>query len=84
MVFPVVRYGCESWTIKKAEPQKIDAFELWFWRRLENPLDCKKIKSVSPKGKVKLTQLFPILWDPMDCSPPGSSDHGILQARILE
>ena len=34
MVFPVVMYGCESWTIKKAEPQRIDAFELWCWRRL--------------------------------------------------
>ena len=34
MVFPVVRYGCESWTIKKAEYQRIDAFELWCWRRL--------------------------------------------------
>ena len=34
MVFPVVRYGCESWTVKKAECQRIDAFELWCWRRL--------------------------------------------------
>ena len=34
MIFPVVRYGCESWTLKKAERQRIDAFELWFWRRL--------------------------------------------------
>ena len=34
MVFPVVMYGCESWTVKKAEHQKIDAFELWCWRRL--------------------------------------------------
>ena len=34
MVFPVVMYGCESWTIKKAEFQRIDAFELWYWRRL--------------------------------------------------
>ena len=34
MVFPVVMYGCESWTIKKADPRKIDAFELWCWRRL--------------------------------------------------
>ena len=34
MVFPVVMYGCESWTIKKAECQRIDAFELWCWRRL--------------------------------------------------
>jgi len=36
MVFPVVMYGCESWTRKKAECQRIDAFELWFWRRLES------------------------------------------------
>ena len=34
MVFPVVRYGCECWTVKKAERRRIDAFELWFWRRL--------------------------------------------------
>ena len=50
MVFPVVMYGCESWTIKKAEYQRIDAFELWCWRRLESPLDCKEIKPVNPKG----------------------------------
>ena len=43
-------YGCESWTIKKAECWRIDAFELWCWRRLDNPLDCKEIKAVSPKG----------------------------------
>ena len=48
MVFPVVRYGCESWTIKKAEHWKIDAFRLWCWRRLLSPLDCK-IKPVNPK-----------------------------------
>ena len=42
MVFPVVMYGCESWTIKKAEHQRIDAFELWCWRRLESLLDCKE------------------------------------------
>ena len=34
MVFPLVTYGCESWTVKKAECQRIDAFELWYWRRL--------------------------------------------------
>ena len=51
MVFPVVMYGCESWTIKKAERGRTDAFELWCWRRLESPLDCKEIKSVNPKGK---------------------------------
>ena len=47
MVFPVVMCGCESWTIKKAECRRIDAFELWCWRRLfESPLDCKEIKPV--------------------------------------
>ena len=50
MVFPVVMYGYESWTIKKAEHQRIDAFELWYWRRLESPLDCKDIQPVHPKG----------------------------------
>ena len=50
MVFPGVMYGCESWTIKKAERIRIDAFELWFWRRLLNPLDCKEIQPVHPKG----------------------------------
>ena len=51
MVFPVVMYGCESWTIKKAEHQRIDAFELWCWRRLlKSPLDSKEIKPVHPKG----------------------------------
>ena len=51
MAFPVVMYGCESWTIKKAEIQGIDAFELWCWRRLfKRPLDCKELKPVHPKG----------------------------------
>ena len=49
MVFPVVVYGCESWTIKKAERRRIDAFELWCWRRLLSPLDCKEIQPVHPK-----------------------------------
>ena len=47
MIFPVVMYGCESWTIKKAEHQRIDAFE----KILEGPLDCKEIQPVHPKGK---------------------------------
>ena len=47
MVFPVVMYGCESWTVKKAECQRIDAFELWCWRRL---LGCKEIQPVYSKG----------------------------------
>ena len=50
MVFPVVMYGCESWIIKKVEPRRIDAFELWCWKTLEIPLDCKEIQSVHPKG----------------------------------
>ena len=51
MVFPVVMYGCESWTIKKAEHQRIYAFDLWCWRRPLSPLNCKEIQPVHPKGK---------------------------------
>ena len=51
MVFPVVMYGCESWNIKKAERQRIDAFELWCWEKtLDSPLDSKEIQLVHPKG----------------------------------
>ena len=52
MVFPVVMYGCESWTVKKAECRRIDAFELWCWRRLLRVpcLDCKEIQPVHSKG----------------------------------
>ena len=50
MVFPVVMYGCESWTVKKAEHRRIDGFELWCWRTLESPLDCKEIQPVHSKG----------------------------------
>ena len=50
MVFPVVMYRCESWNIKKAEHQRLDAFNLWCWRRLVSPLDCKEIQPVHPKG----------------------------------
>ena len=49
MVFLLVMYGCESWTIKEAKCQRIDAFELWCWRRLESPLDYKT-KTVHPKA----------------------------------
>ena len=55
LVFPVVRYGCESWTIKKAESQRIDAFELWCWRRLLRvPWTAKRsnqsiLKEISPE-----------------------------------
>ena len=51
IVFPVVMYGCKGWTIKKPEHQRIDAFELWCWRKiLESPLDCKEIQPVHAKG----------------------------------
>ena len=51
MVFLVVMYECESWTIKKAEHQRIDAFELWCMEKtLESPLDCREIQPVHPKG----------------------------------
>ena len=49
MVFPVVMYGCESETVKKAECLRINAFELWCWRRLLRVLDCKEIQRVHPK-----------------------------------
>ena len=51
MVFPAVMYECESWTVKKAEHQRIDAFELWCWRRLlDCSLDCKEIQPVHSEG----------------------------------
>ena len=49
MVFPVVMYGCESWTVKKAERQRIDAFKLWCWRRLLR-VPCKEIQPVHSEG----------------------------------
>ena len=72
MVFPVVMYGCESWTVKKAEHRRIDDFELRCWRRLESPLDCKEIQPVHPKGdqswvffgRSDVEAETPILWPP--------------------
>ena len=60
MVFPVVMYGCESWTIKKAEHQRIDAFELWCWRRfLRVPWTARRSnKDINLKGN----QLLNINW----------------------
>ena len=71
LVFPVVLYGCEHWTRKKAERQRVDAFELWCWR-LESPLDCKEIQPVHPKGdqswvfigRTDVEAETPILWPP--------------------
>ena len=72
MVFPVVMFGYESWTVKKAECQKIDAFELWCWRRLLSPLDCKEIQTVHSEGdqswvfigRSDVEAEIPILWPP--------------------
>ena len=50
MVSPVVTYGCESWTVKKAECRRIDAFELWCGKTVESPLDCKEIQPVHSEG----------------------------------
>ena len=71
MVFPVVMYGYKSWTVKKAEHRRIDAFELWCWRTLEGPLDCKEIQPVHLKdqswvfiGRTHVEVETPILWPP--------------------
>ena len=72
MVFPVVKYGCESWTVKKTEHQRIDAFELRCWRRLESPLDCMEIQPVHSKGdqswvftgRTDAKAETPIFWPP--------------------
>ena len=116
--FSVVMYGCESWTVKKAECRKIDAFELCHWRRFfrvpwtarrSNKSILKEIRpgcslegmmlklklqyfghlmrrvdSLDPCVPAKSLQSCLTLCNPMDCSLPGSSVHGILQARILK
>ena len=74
MVFPVVMYGCKSWTMKKAEHRAIDAFELWCWRKktLESPLDCKEMQPVHSKGdqpwdffgRDDAEAETPVLWPP--------------------
>ena len=72
MVFPVIMYGCESWTVKKAERQRINAFELWVLEKtLESPLDCKEIQPVHSKDQswmfIRRTDAeveTPILWPP--------------------
>ena len=61
ILFPLVIYGCESWTIKKAECRRIDAFELWCWRRLlESPLDSRESQPVNPKGNRYFLWIFPL------------------------
>ena len=72
MVFPVVVYGCESWTVKKAECQRLDAFELWCWRRpLRVPWTARRsnqsiLKEISPEYSLEgqIRRMDPILWPP--------------------
>ena len=72
MVFPVVMYECESWTIKKAECRRIDAFELWCWRRLLRVLGLQGDPTAHPKGdqswvfigRTDAEAETPILWLP--------------------
>ena len=89
MVFPVVMYGCESWTIEKAEHWRTDDFELWCWRRtLESPLDSKEIKPVNPKGNQP--QIFTgrtdaeaealLLWSPHGRA--GSLEKALMLGKI--
>ena len=71
MIFPVIMYGCESWTIKKAECWRIDAFELWFWRRLLRVLwTSRKSNQFNPKWNQpsifigRIDANAPVLWPP--------------------
>ena len=72
IVFPVVRYGCESWTMEKAEHQRIDAFELVLEKTLESPLDCKEIQPIHSEGdqpwvffgRNDAKAETPVLWPP--------------------
>ena len=73
MVFPVVMYGCESWTVKKAERRRIDAFELWVLEKtLESPLNCREIQPVHSEGdqpwgffgRTDAKAETPVLWPP--------------------
>ena len=73
MIYQILMHGCDSWTMKKAEHWKIDAFELWCWRKaVWSPLDCNKIKPVNPKrkqswiyiGRTDAEAETSILWPP--------------------
>ena len=70
IVFPVVMYGCESWTVKKSESRRIDALTVVWEKTLESPLDCKEIQPAHPKGdqswvfigRTDVETETPILW----------------------
>ena len=83
MVFPVVMYGCESWTVKKAERRRIDAFALWFWRRLLRvPWTARRsnqsiLKEISPEYSSERTDAeaeTPILWPLIGKDPDVGKD----------
>ena len=96
--FLVVMYGCESWTIKKAECRRNDAFQLWCWRTLESPLDSKEIQPVHPKGnqpwmfigRTDAKAEAPTLWLPSMKSwltwkdPDAGKDWGQEEKRATE
>ena len=80
MVFPVIMYGCDSWTVKKAEHQRIGALELCCCQTIESTLDSKKIKPVHPEGNQSWILIgrteaeAPILWSPDTKSQPIAKD----------
>ena len=90
VIFPAVMYGCESWTVKKAQCWRIDVFELWCWRRLESPLDRKEMQPVHPKGdqswvfigRTDAEAETPVLWPPhakswlIEKDPDAERDRG--------
>ena len=99
MIFPVVMYGYESWTIKKAEHWRIDAFELVVLEKtLESPLDCKEIQPVHPKadqswvftGRTDAEAETPILWPPdaeswlIGKDPDAGKDWGQEEKGVIE
>ena len=91
-------YGCESWSIKKAECQRIDAFKLWSWRRLENPSESKEFKQVNPKGnqlwiftgRTDAEVETPIFWPPdskiwiIEKDPDAGKDGGLEEKGVTE
>ena len=99
MVFPGVMYGCESWTIKKAERRRIDAFELWCWRRLLRvPWTARDLQPLHPKGtqpwilieRTDAEAKAPILWPPNGKSqligndPVAGKDWGQVEKGVTE
>ena len=92
MVFPVVMYGCESWTIKKVEHRRTDAFKLVLEKTFQSPLDYKKIQSVHPKGnqswifigRTDAEAETPVLWPPDDAGTDWRQEKGTTEMRWLD